>query len=269
MQELTLKELQQLEFEMLIDFDHVCRAHKLRYSLFYGTLLGAVRHQGYIPWDDDIDVVMPRDDYEKLLALPKEVFHKDYEVWEHRKTQGYVHPIAKLVNTKTKLIEKLNIDTIKPIGVYLDIFPADKVPSSTKQKDELYQKCLSISQRRAFSVLAFKGSRNIIRNIMKKGALAYYHHKGAMYYLKKWDAIVEECKVLESDTLKVIAFPEIVPNEICESEFNDLIELTFEDGKFLSIRDYKRLLKANYGDYMQLPKEEERVSNHDTFACWK
>lgn len=269
MLEITLKELQKIELAMLLDFDRVCRKHNLRYSLAYGTLLGAVRHKGYIPWDDDIDIMMPREDYETLLTLADEQYEDGYEVWEHRKTEGYVHPIAKMVNTKTVLVEKLNIDKVKPLGVYLDIFPLDKISNDKTEQTALYNRCLKNAQHLAFSVLRFRKTGNPIKNIFKIIILAYYHLRGPRPYLKTLDKIINECDVLQNNLLKVIVFPEQLENAINGNEFDDLCELEFEGHYLYAIRNYDQWLTSSYGNYMQPPTEEHRVRTHDTITYWK
>lgn len=265
---LSLKTLQKLELDLMRDLDRICRKHKLRYSLIYGTMLGAVRHKGFIPWDDDIDVVMPREDYDKLMKLNDE-FQSNHELYDHRMRKGYIHPIAKLINTDTVLKEKLNMESVMPLGVYIDIFPADKIPEDKTASEAFQKRCANNEQKRVFSVLRYVKTGNIIKNILKKSVYMYYHRKGPEPYLKQFDKLVDESKSFKSDTYKIMAIPESFPNEISSAEFDHCIEMPFEDCRFYVLDCYDRLLKANYGDYMQLPPVEERVSNHDTIVYWK
>ena len=126
MKEMTLEELQQVEFDLLDVFANFCDKHGLTYFLAYGTLIGAARHRGFIPWDDDIDVMMPRPDYEKFLELY--VDSGRYVLKTHDRDSSYFYPFAKLVNSDTKFIE-CNCDE-STLGVFVDIFPLDGVPTN-------------------------------------------------------------------------------------------------------------------------------------------
>lgn len=268
MKRIELCEHQKLTFELLIEFDRICRKQDLRYSLFYGTMLGAVRHHGFIPWDDDIDVVMPRTDYDKLLKCST-LFEEPYQLCDHRITEGYIHPIAKLMHKGTILKETINRDTVKPLGLYIDIFPADKVPIEKKAYEQFHKKCFQNARKLAFSVLRYRKSENPFKNMMKRFVLGYYHMRGANTYLKSYDKLIEESKALDSYVNKIIAFPEPSDNVILDEDFDDLIEIEFEEKSFKMLSCYDRILSASYGDYMKLPPLEDRCSNHDIEVYWK
>ena len=121
--QITSLELRRIQLDLLIAFDKFCAANELHYSLDYGTLLGAVRHQGFIPWDDDIDISMPRPDYDRFLSLTKNGLGI-YEVRSGEYTPGYFYPIAKMIDPRTILVEH-TIGDAHIMGVYLDIFPLD------------------------------------------------------------------------------------------------------------------------------------------------
>lgn len=126
MKEITLNEMQRIEFQLLTQFDLVCRENGLRYYLDGGTLLGAVCYDGFIPWDDDIDLKMPRPDYEKLLKL-KDVFPAHVEL-DVPSPDRCLYTFIKLVDTRTVLEEQSGKNT-KVTGIYIDILPMDGHPS--------------------------------------------------------------------------------------------------------------------------------------------
>nr|MCR5207201.1 LicD family protein [Eubacterium sp.] len=121
MKELSLEEVKKTELEILIRFDEICKNNNIEYSLAYGTMLGAVRHNGFIPWDDDIDVFVKRSDYEKLLGLRYD--DGRFEIKSHRYSNNYYYPFAKMIDKNTDLDVSWRLD--KDMGVFIDIFPLD------------------------------------------------------------------------------------------------------------------------------------------------
>ena len=113
------RQMQLLQLDMLVELDRVCRENNINYTIFGGTLLGAVRHKGYIPWDDDLDIWMPRKDYEKLEQIMNQE-DSCYKVVNHKNTKGYIYAFGKAVDTRTILKE--NIEVNCPMGIYVDIF---------------------------------------------------------------------------------------------------------------------------------------------------
>ena len=126
MKEISLKEMQQIELSMMLELDKICKKHGLRYYMDGGTLLGAMCYEGFIPWDDDIDIKMPRPDYEQLRQYSGE-FPKHIRV-RYPSKEDCEYTFLKLVDTRTVMIEKSG-DRIKESGVYLDILPMDGHPA--------------------------------------------------------------------------------------------------------------------------------------------
>lgn len=137
MKEITLREMQIIENNLLLQFDAVCKKHNLRYYLDGGTLLGALCYDGFIPWDDDIDLKMPRPDYEKLLALRSE-FPQDVSV-EAPCEAKCEYTFSKLVDNRT-VLKEIGPNTVKETGIYIDIFPMDGHPVGEKACKRHYAK---------------------------------------------------------------------------------------------------------------------------------
>lgn len=129
MRELSLREMQLAELHLLQIFDKICKKHNLNYSLYGGTLLGAVRHKGFIPWDDDIDVCMPREDYEKFLDLDMSQEVPAYVRRTSKKERNYITPFAKLVDTRYQVENKYEDPSVK-LYLWIDIFPVDGLPDT-------------------------------------------------------------------------------------------------------------------------------------------
>ena len=128
MQKLSLDEIKNSELLILDDIDRVCRKNNIKYSLAFGTLIGAVRHKGFIPWDDDIDIVMTRDNYDKFIHTYINEKNENYSILNHEFDKNYYHQFTKVVDNRTT-INNDNLREIKNMGVWVDVFPVDKISS--------------------------------------------------------------------------------------------------------------------------------------------
>ena len=136
----TLHQLWSVEIEMLDAFDTVCKKYGLRYSLAYGTLLGAVRHKGFIPWDDDLDIMMPREDYQRLFEIWSKEVDSEYFLQDYTTdTEDYVNSFAKIRKKHTDFITSEEEKTVRyHTGIFIDIFPGDKYPDGKVERIEFY-----------------------------------------------------------------------------------------------------------------------------------
>ena len=147
----SIKELQQHILPILIDVDRVCREHNIRCYICDGTMLGAIRHGGFIPWDDDVDVCMPRPDYERFMQHAKEWLPGHLEAICAENDNDYPFPFGKIQDNTTTLIERMHIDYIG--GLYIDVFPIDGMPDSKLLQEiqltryEYYKKVLYFLHR--------------------------------------------------------------------------------------------------------------------------
>lgn len=248
---------------MLRWFDAFCRENRLRYYAVGGTLLGAVRHHGFIPWDDDIDLAVPRKDYEKLSALIGGKHTGDY-LLESPKTAGddFCYPFSKLYDTNTTLIENKR----KPMkrGIYLDIFPFDGAGESVdegirhfKQVKKKYNLYLTLTG-------GIRKGRNPIKNAAVIAARAI--PKCLIDPVKVRDSLDALSARFDFDESAVVGnllgawgARELVAREVV----GEPVEYDFEDIKLFGVEDHDRYLTSIYGDWRQLPPKEKRVSHHD------
>lgn len=265
--ELNTIEVKQIQLAILTAIHNYCVANNIRYSLAYGTLLGAVRHKGYIPWDDDIDIMMPRKDYDIFVANFED---ETYGISECTKSENYFIPFAKVYDHRTVLIE--NTDAANTtIGVNIDVFPIDNIPDNIKDAKHLLRDKGLWNVIYNLKVIRINKSRSILKNIILALSKVVLSPISFKHVVRKLDFYSTKYKGAHSQRSGVLApcggnsKKEIWPSEI----FDHYTELLFEGQQFNVVSDYDLVLKSMYGDYMQLPPEEKRVTHHDYRAYKK
>ena len=263
MRELNIDEIRSIQLEILKKVSEYCDDNNLRYSLAYGTLIGAIRHKGYIPWDDDIDIVMPRPDYERFIKSFN-TYATDYKVHVTGLNSNFIYTFAKVSYNKSILIE--DIEVKYEIGINIDVFPIDGVPSidnPTMKKQNFYRNLAS------FKTIKINSDRNIIKNIvliLGKILLSWLSLKRINLKMidnsKKYSFENEEycCNISTGFTED-----KAIPKRYLE----DFIDCFFENQKFKASKFYDEWLKSYYGDYMKLPPREKQVSHHRYKAYMK
>lgn len=263
MKELTIDETKRIQTEVLSAVDSFCRDNNIKYSLSCGTLLGAVRHKGYIPWDDDIDICLYRDEYNRFINTFPETYKGVYKLKSIERECTYDRPYAIAYDDSTILIEGKDI-----WGVKIDIFPIDDVPDDEDERIRYDRKrrrlqkfylYTSINEGKTwFKTLFFKGLRFLTllysrRRIAEKLDSLSQLHNGKGY----------------SRCYENSAGYGVNERPYKKSIFNDLVLYQFEDKNFLGFSDADSYLRATYGDYMILPPIEERVTHHNYKAYKK
>ncbi len=249
----TVKMMQSLLFEILVDIDAVCRKNNICYFLSGGTLLGAIRHKGFIPWDDDGDVMMPREDYRRFFNIFEQEFGDKYGIGELSIDDEWNTPYGIIWNTTTKL-RSLNLNS-KEVGVGIDIFPIDGVSDSPAMRKIFFQR-----------IRILNGFRNAcLRNSFLDGEkfvfLKRFIHLlvapfGARFFAKRMNALAEKISIGKT---KHVASS--VAAHYGEKETMDIksimgaIEVDFETTRFMVPIGYEQYLTNIYGDYMTIPKD--------------
>lgn len=244
------------ELQMLEKFDEICQKHNLTYYAYYGTLLGAVRHQGFIPWDDDIDVVMFRDDYEKFQAIAPEEFKEPY-FYQNTYTDRVMWALSKIRDSRTTAVEPQfrHLGSSFHQGIFIDIFPFDNV------KDGVNSQFETIEQIQQLLWLSIVNPEAIIK-AMEEGQKLYLGTDFLINHLRK--NVQEKFKIFESfnrsclEQSKKVNYliEEIYPDEVsCKSVekdwFHDIIYLPFEHLQIPAPAEYDKILTQCYGNYHQ------------------
>ena len=258
-----IRKIQLIELEILKEFDQICKKHNLKYVLVGGTLIGAIRHNGFIPWDDDIDISMPRKDYNKFIKIQeKELNHQKYYFQSIETDEQYGSISAKIRRKKSIYKEKLSSLPTESQGIWIDIFPIDNINDNKLLAHLTYIKMFYYKMMISYKVKNIpstkKISKKILLNIIKVNSNFYTLKKLKKKYFKMIN------KLNKKKTKNVVSFGGVyLLKEICPREqIEQTITHQFEDGKFNIPKNYNEYLTHIYGDYMQLPPKEKRKSNH-------
>lgn len=260
---LTLSDLKAIQLEILQDVHDFCVKNGIRYSLAYGTLLGAIRHKGFIPWDDDIDIFMPRQDYEKFMTTYKSSRYK--QIFKYRET-GILYPYGKVCDSHTEMIELAN-NSISS-GVFIDIFPMDEIPSDISKANKLRNKLKILLKLKIIKDVRLKGrsvSKALILALVKMMTFPISYKS----ILRSYNIVIDKANRMGSGTLtdyNTISHDRI---NVQQSTFNSLIPIKFEDRKFLAFENADEVLTMLYNDYMKLPPIEQQTTHHAFTAFMK
>ncbi|MEL3911690.1 LicD family protein [Treponema pedis] len=264
MQELSLKEIQEESLKILKLVDNICREQGFTYCLFYGTLIGAVRHNGFIPWDDDIDIAMPRNDYERLkqyFIVNKEKL-MPYVYFDPDTNKDYPYMLARICNLEFKIETQNEYDS--GMGVFIDIYPLDVVHNNHFKRLHIAYKAKFLS-----SLYVMKSRKSFLRkkkwyyNILQYLVyiFTFFYTKDSIY--KQQLKLIDISKNHTSDLLSCIIWPDwIFKNFYKKSDIEDVIDWEFEKCFFKIPRNYDKILTNDYNDYMQLPPEKDRIAHH-------
>lgn len=269
MKEITPDEQKHVLLNMLTEFHEICSNNGFRYFITGGTLLGAVRHRGFIPWDDDIDILMPRSDYQKLLALSSTLFNSsDLSIIDIYSTPNYIYPFAKLVNTGT--IAEENVDSKQKFGLWIDIFPLDNMSDDYDKAVKLFNKPNLLKKILTIKNIRQSKDRSITKTIVLAIGKLITSIVSRHRLLLTIDHV---CRKYESSTMtKYVSVVTVgtygIKEIIDSSNYDDVIQLEFEGRMFNAPIGYKNILSNLYGDYMKLPPKEKQVTHHSFRPFW-
>ena len=262
MKEISFEETKAILMDIITDLDSFCRKKGLRYSLAYGTLIGAVRHKGFIPWDDDIDILMPRTDYNRFK---KEYSHPFYKLESQETDSHWPLNFSKVLDTRTVSTDCFGNTS----SIAVDVFALDGLEDTRKKSERMVGKVLRY--HRLWSSQLF--TRNLSFN------KAYGLKKNVLIALSKFVGLFISYEKLLRRMLTYKQRNNVESSKFCANlngvctiyetkKLLDFMDAPFENKTLMIFRNYDYQLSLLYGDYMTLPPEEDRF-NHEATAYWK
>ena len=254
----TLKHLQKIELMIFEDFINICEENNIEYYSYGGTSLGAIRHGGFIPWDDDIDVLLFRKDYEKFIKITKTKYTEKYDFLCMENYEDYTATCCKMSLKGTKRDDKWVKNASFNLGIHIDIFILDYAPKNSIKWIIYYQKCqllkkveylLTATRTEEYTTNTKRLIGNIIKYFLNKFNILYHYKRLYKQFTNK--------KNPKNDfvfDIGAICFNKPFPKEI----FKPAKKVKFESIEINVPNDVDTFLKITFGDYMKLPPEEER-----------
>lgn len=263
--EQDLRRLQMIQLDLLKEIDRVCKKNDIRYCIIAGTALGATRHGGYIPWDDDADVAMLREEYDKFVEVCfNELDESKFYFQDNEHTKGYRWGYGKLRRKNTKFI-RLNQENMPyKSGVFIDVFPLDYVP-----KNKLVRKFHNLQCTIVRKFMWSEIGKNSEQNPIKKLIYKFMSIKSEKNVYKLYEKLKINSNKKKTDMVRILTFP--TPNNghygYYERWYTDLKDIEFEGVMLPAARELEQYLTFKFGDFMTLPPEEQRkvhpVSSYD------
>lgn len=266
MKKMSEKDSKIVLVEILRYFDSLCRKNKIKYTLIGGSLIGAVRHKGMIPWDDDIDVILTQKEYQKLLKAVEKDNDSIFKFFDYHNDKTTYYPFLKLIDIRTFVDD--GVKEIEKYGAYLDIFCLNNIPENKLLSKIHYYKFMfykiiisgyaTLTYTDKTKYAKYKKLGNIIAKITGiRFILKRYNKLANKYNKKKSTKVISNwpCYKWEKDIFD-------------SSDFEKYIDCEFDGVNAMIIKNYDNVLRHTFGDYMQLPPKEQRV-NHNMKFYWK
>ncbi len=250
-----LRKVQMIELEMLIELDRVCRKNGIKYTIIGGTLIGAMRNKRFIPWDDDIDVAMLRNEYEKFrIACKKDLDQTRFYFQDHRNTKGYRWGYGKLRRKDTLFLREYQEHMPYAQGIFLDVFPHDGVPNGYIGRALHNLHCFLIRK-----FLWSEVGRIAEKNILKRTMYGFMSKMPEKQICKLYRSLICKSNYKRTKRVRALMFPTF-GNEFGYNRkwFEPGEDIEFEGHMFQCMKGAREYLKFSYGDYMQLPPLEKR-----------
>lgn len=262
-----MTELQAIQYDLLRFFDAFCKKNNIPYFVIGGTVIGCVRHQGFIPWDDDIDVGLFREDYDRFVELASREWDGDIQVRNYKITDGFYHSLTHVVDSRVAIMDESRFSPVKT-NVWIDICPIDGFPENVffrklhylylrfiknlivlSQFDTLFDKNKKHSKK-AWILISILRKFNVFKLLNTKWLIAWLEHALGIFSPQKANQV--------GNFLGRYGEKEIMPKTL----FSDVSQMPFEDMFVPVMTGYDNYLKQLYGDYMQLPPLSEQVNRH-------
>ncbi len=269
MRMVSKEEQREIQTEILEKVVHFCDEHKLHYYLTGGTLIGAVRHKGFIPWDDDVDLNMMREDYDFFFSHFNDHRTDTLRAISIGNSDDFYIASGKVYDTRTYLVERVQGNC--PIGVNIDIFPLDRFPGDGSILKRINREIGFYRTLLLFKTLVWDKDRSLHKNILLligRALLFPVSRQSLLYKISdKSQSYNKSADNLKTAVMSVLIYGE---KEIFDiSDFSDTVKLEFEGKLYDAPIGYDHVLRQVYGDYMELPPIEKRASTHKYNVYWR
>lgn len=255
----VLAKLHDTQVEILQVIDRICKEHNLRYSLYAGSLLGAVRHKDFIPWDDDLDICMPREDYNRFISIWQDTEHNGYILQNKESEPLFTQTFTKIRKDHTTFLQSMREAGAYHTGIFVDIFPVDRLPSGKLAQLFFYWHCMYylLLTREFVPPLAGKFTQIVSTFLLR---LTPSRNRAA----RRKKLLQKITRYNKDSSLPAVTTETIgaVKQHHHSTMLDNYITLPFHRGAFSCFAGWDQHLHTKYGDYMQLPPEEERVWKH-------
>jgi lipopolysaccharide cholinephosphotransferase len=258
---MTLQEVQNVSLDILKDVHSFCELHNIRYSLAYGTLIGAIRHKGFIPWDDDVDIIIPRPDFERFCQEFES--SKGYKLYRPEDSENFM-VFARVCDNERTLVKTNRPWSTEQTGIWIDIFPFEGLPNDENEFQSLVKEIRGIATKvyrlrfgKYLKLSETRGVKDFFFCLAKKIVYSHYDIRSLMQEHIK---LMSSLKYEEQNfcgQLCVMDYPEKEHNP--KQDFDKFVKIPFCDAEFYVMSGYDNVLHRYYGNYMELPPEEKRV----------
>lgn len=256
MRRLTVEEYKDREIKILDHIDDICKENDIKYSIFFGTLLGAIRHKGFIPWDDDIDIVMSRKEYEKFINTYNK--NEEYELLSYRNRSELAFPFTKICDKKTILKWTQEFHEKQEYGLFVDIFPYDNLPDN-----RVVKKIMIIKIRFLLAMLYYRTYKVKNKSMKEKIEIIFAGMHSTKFYNQKIDSFSQK---YNSKKTQKVYFPVVAQNynkEFLRVYLETFTRIEFEGSHYMAPLHYDECLTILYKKYMELPPIDKRKASHE------
>lgn len=262
---LKLEEIKKIELEILKKIDKICKDNNIQYTLMGGSAIGAVRHQGFIPWDDDIDIMMLREDFEKFRGIMKDINISNLKYFNCEDNLDYPYPFAKICDITTEAKET-GIKQIKDYGVFVDIFPVDELPNDVNEREKYLSKLRKLRKIHLIKLYEKQISTKFSKLMLKRIIALFLKPMSLSKLTQKINSLMKKYYKSQNNPVYGLLYGTVTLEKKHFFTY-DFIHNTqyvkFEDTEVKLMKKYDEYLTYTYGDYMKLPSEDECRSSHN------